>query len=637
MAALQEQSARYRLLFETINDAVFVHLIGDRGDPGPFIYVNDAACRILGYSRDELLAMTPRQITDAAHFEQAAAIREKLSVQGAMIFETVHLTRDGARIPVESHVRLFKHRGQTAALSIARDISARQKALDALRKNEVQLRLFIEHTPAAVAVCDLEMRYLAYSRRWITDYQLPDENLIGRCHYDVFQTISEKWKSEHRRCFAGEVIENREEPFQRADGSTDWVRRKVYPWRGSDGKISGLIMFTEVITDQRKLESSLQQARKLEAIGTLAGGVAHDFNNILMGIQGRVSLMLTDADRSEPDRHHLKAIESYIRNAADLTKAMLGFARGGKYEVKPVDLGTLVRRSAALFGRTHKEIEIRFDSTPDLRAANADEGQIEQVLINLYLNAAQAMPAGGRLYLSTANADLDEAYVQAHDVAAGPYAKISVTDTGCGMDRVTRQRIFDPFFTTRKMGRGTGLGLASAYGIIRNHHGIITVYSEPGQGTTFNIYLPASDRPVRSAAPLEDGALRTGTETLLLVDDEPMVVDVGRPMLERLGYTVLVARSGPEAVERFCAQRSKIDLVILDMVMPGMGGGETFDRLRAVDPGVKVLLSSGYSINGQATEILERGCNGFIQKPFNLLELSQTVRRLIDAGQPPAS
>jgi CheY-like chemotaxis protein len=258
-----------------------------------------------------------------------------------------------------------------------------------------------------------------------------------------------------------------------------------------------------------------------------------------------------------------------------------------------------------------------------------DRRQVEQVLLNIYVNAWQAMPGGGDLYIQTENIIIDEEYSKPYQVEPGNYVKISITDTGVGMDVTTQQRIFDPFFTTKEMGRGTGLGLASVYGIIKNHNGFINVYSEKGEGTTFNIYLPASEKEAVKEEELNEKLFR-GTETLLLVDDEDMILDVGCGIIEKLGHTVLTAKGGKKAVEIYEKNRGRIDLVILDMIMPDMSGGETYDKLKEINPGIKVLLSSGYSVNGQASEILERGCDGFIQKPFNMADLSQKIREILD-------
>jgi PAS domain S-box-containing protein len=378
--------------------------------------------------------------------------------------------------------------------------------------------------------------------------------------------------------------------------------------------------------EKKRLEAQLHQAQKMESIGILAGGIAHNFNNVLMGIQGRVSLMMIDKDPSDPDFEHLKEIEAYAKSAAELTKDLLGFARGGKYEVKPIDLNVLIKHESMMFGRTKKEIRFHVRYERDLWLVEADQGQIQQVFLNLYVNAWQAMPGGGDLYIQTENVTLDAQYVKHFDIRPGKYIKISLTDTGTGMDEATKEKIFDPFFSTKDSGKGFGLGLASVYGIIKNHGGFINVYSEKGIGTTFNIYLPASDKEIdKESIRHNEIAIQHGKGTVLLVDDEDMITDVGRMMLEKLGYRVLIARNGKEALDAYDKQKEEIDLVILDMIMPGLGGGEIFDQLKKLDGDVNVLLSSGYTINGQAKEIMDRGCRGFIQKPYSLEELSNKI------------
>jgi two-component system cell cycle sensor histidine kinase/response regulator CckA len=380
--------------------------------------------------------------------------------------------------------------------------------------------------------------------------------------------------------------------------------------------------------EKHKLEIQLQQAQKMESIGTLAGGIAHDFNNILMGIQGNASLMLLKIGSEHPNYEKIKNIEQYVQNGTSLTKQLLGFARRGKYLVKATDLNEIIEKSSYLFARTRKEIRVRTNLIKTIWSAEVDRGQIEQVLLNLYVNAWQAMPDGGELCLNTENIILDGSYVKPYKVVPGRYVKISVTDTGVGIDKETQKRIFEPFFTTKEMGRGTGLGLASVYGIIKSHGGYINVYSELDQGTTFTIYLPASGKEA-----VEDEAVSTaiikGTGTILLVDDEKMIVEVGRELLEELGYTVIPVMGGQAAIEAFKKDPDKIDLIIMDMIMPGMSGSETFDHLKEISPKAKILLSSGYSIDGQASKILRRGCDGFIQKPFNMNQLAEKVRKIL--------
>ena len=383
------------------------------------------------------------------------------------------------------------------------------------------------------------------------------------------------------------------------------------------------------MTKKKNLEQQLTRAQKMEAVGTLAGGIAHDFNNLLMGILGNVSLMLMDFDESHPFFDRLKSVEEYVQRGSDLTKQLLGFARGGKYEVKPTHLGEFIQKSSEMFGRTKKEIRIHHKVAQDLYAVDVDRGQMEQVMLNLFVNAWQAMPGGGDLFLSVENINLDKIEVSPYDIMPGRFVKVTVTDTGIGMEDSVKERIFEPFFTTKERGRGNGLGLASVYGIIKNHGGFIDVESEKDLGTSFMIYLPASDKDVPGEHKT-NGEIKKGYETVLIIDDEEMILDIGSKMLEGLGYEVLAAPGGRQGLQIYEQARDKIELVILDMIMPDFGGKETFDTLCRVNPNVKVLLSSGYSLDGQAKDIMKSGCKGFIQKPFSMAEFSKKIRDILD-------
>lgn len=413
-------------------------------------------------------------------------------------------------------------------------------------------------------------------------------------------------------------------PF-RVDGKEVSVNLIPVP----DDENQTAILLLNDLSDRKKMEAQLIQAQKMEAIGTLAGGVAHDFNNLLMVIKGYVTLMLLDVEPSHPHYEMLKTIEKKVQNGSRLTGQLLGYARKGKYEVRPILLNQLVKETTETFGRTRKDIVIHLDLSGDLFPLEADPGQLEQVMMNLLVNAADAMPGGGQLFLKTENVTHSGTKNDLYEVVPGNYVFLSVMDTGIGMDQKTMERIFDPFFTTKELGRGTGLGLASVYGIIKGHNGYINVRSEVGKGATFSIYLPASERKVEAQAKKGEEVLM-GRETILLVDDEEQVLDVGEKILKTLGYKVLIADSGQKAVEVYRTNRNQIDLVILDLVMPHKGGGETFDALRKIHSEAKVLLSSGYSMNGQTTEILNKGCEGFIQKPFSINELSQKIREILD-------
>jgi len=502
-------------------------------------------------------------------------------------------------------------------------IEEKQKRVEvALRENEEKYRSMMESMKDPIYICsqDYRVEYMNPSMVQRTGHDATGEKCFKALH-----DLDEKcpWCL-HDKAQQGESIGS--EIVSPKDNRTYHVSQS--PIVHEDGSISEMTVFRDT-TRLKKLEDQLHQALKMEAVGTLAGGIAHDFNNLLMAIQGHASIMLMNKDSSHPDIRHLKGIEDDIESAADLTRQLLGFARSGKYEVRPTDLNEVIKKQNRMFGRTKKEISIRGKYEKDLWSVEVDRGQFEQVLLNLYINAWQAMPGGGDLYLETENVTLDQTDVKPFSIEPGRYVKISVTDTGVGMDKETREKIFEPFFTTKEMGRGTGLGLASAYGIIKNHGGFINVYSEKGHGATFTIYLPASEKEViEEKKPA--GETVSGTETVLFVDDEDMIIEVAEELFERLGYKVLTAGSGREAIETYEKNKERIDMVLLDMVMPDMSGGETYDKLKKINPDIKILLASGYSMNGQATEIMDRGCSGFIQKPFKMRELSQKLREILD-------
>ncbi|MCX5833583.1 MAG: response regulator [Deltaproteobacteria bacterium] len=388
-----------------------------------------------------------------------------------------------------------------------------------------------------------------------------------------------------------------------------------------------IVVFDDV-TDRQRMEAQLQHAQKMEAIGTLAGGIAHDFNNLLMVIQGNISLMLFDHEPSHPFYERLKGMEKQVQSGSRLTGQLLGYARKGRYEVRPLDLNQMLQEAAETFSRTRKDIVIHYDLDPELHPIEADAGQIEQVLMNLFVNAADAMTGGGDMTLKTGNTSHEAMKNKLYNPKPGHYVLFTITDNGIGMDKNTMERIFEPFFTTKEMGRGTGLGLASAYGIIKGHGGFIDVESDIGRGSTFKIYLPASGKKVIKAVEVVE-PIKKGRETVLLVDDEDSMLEVGQELLKTMGYHVYTARDGSEALEIYDRSKGEIDIVLLDMIMPKMGGGEAFDQMKKINPAVKVLLLSGYSIDGEAAKILDRGCSGFIQKPFNMEELSKTIESIM--------
>ena len=501
-----------------------------------------------------------------------------------------------------------------------------------VHQSEEQARLVtaVENAAEAIIVTDVEgsIQYVNPAFESISGYSRPE--IINR-HISILDSgkqnqsfFSDMWRTlKQGDIWKGRFINKKK------DESLYETEATISPVRNKAGEITNFVSVQRDVTHEVQLQRQLRQAQKMEAIGTLAGGIAHDFNNLLMGIQGNISLSLSGLDSASPLFENLKKVEQYVLDGVELTKQLLGFARGGKYEVRLTDVNHLLNEQSLLFSRANKHITFEINYAPNLWSVEADPGQLEQVILNLYMNALQAMPQEGTLKVQTTNITIAKEQLKPYRVKAGQYIKITIADTGVGMDEETQQRIFDPFFTTREKGRGTGLGLASVYGIVKNHKGFIDVASRQGQGTRFEVYFPATLK----AAALQNKStdkLSRAIETVLLVDDEEMIIDVGARMLTKLGYEVLTARNGAEAVELYTAYQEKIDFVLLDMVMPKVGGGEAFDRLKEINPAVKVILCSGYSIDGQATDILNRGCNAFIQKPFNLKTLSQHIRAVLD-------
>ena len=515
-----------------------------------------------------------------------------------------------------------------------------------LSQRELLLQSVFENAPLGIAIADSDGRFVEVNQAFLDMLGYTREEARRMTFIDITHPDDRPETLRlSRQIRNGQTHSYRQEKrYVARDGGHIWAIVRVTALRDTEGAVRFWLAIIENITDRiqaeqerQRLAAQVQQSQKMEALGTLAGGMAHDFNNLLMAIQGNISLLGLNKDPHHRDATYLKNIETAVQRASQLTRQIVGFARGGKYEVKITDLNQLLVQTVELFGRSKKEITIHIDLQKDLSAVEADPAQIEQVLLSMFVNAWQAMPEGGELRLVTTNAVIGPQDPQKPpDTAAGHYACIAIADTGVGMDAAVQARIFEPFFTTKPAGQATGLGLSSAFGIIKNHRGFITVQSQAGRGSIFRVYLPAVDKEAPRPVPAARKATDKTTHTILLVEDEEMVADIGRQMLERLGYRVLVARSGAEALALYEQRQAEIDLVILDMIMPGMGGGAVFDRLRSINPQAMVLLSSGYSLNGQALDILNRGCRGFIQKPFSIGQLEQKIREILPSGQNPA-
>jgi len=482
--------------------------------------------------------------------------------------------------------------------------------------------LIIEANFTFANILGVERHFLI--KKLFSHFVAPDSQNIYYIHHE--QTLETKIK---------QICEFK---LKKKDGSLLYGQMTSIAILDTDGNVNQIRATITDITAQKqakekeeKLKEQLLQSQKMESIRTLTGRIAHDFNNLLMAIQGHVDLFFLDVDSNKPNYEYLEDIEQHVKNGAELAKQLVNFARKGKYEVNTTDINQLIDKGIEMFDKTKKAITIYKKCSDDLETVEVDQSQIEQAFLNLYINAGQAMPDGGKLYIETQNVNIDKTYVKDKEfnIKPGKYVKISVTDTGVGMDKETERKIFEPFFTTKDTGEGIGLGLASSYGIVKNHGGFIDVYSEKGKGTTFNIYLPVSEKNYIKEADKTECVKKTGTETILLVDDEKIIRNITEKMLNKLGYQVLTAANGLNAVEIYKNNKDKTDMVILDMIMPEMGGSETYDELKKINPDIKVLLASGYSIDEDVSNILERGCNGFIQKPFSLNKLLQKIRDIL--------
>jgi len=563
-----------------------------------------------------------------------------VQTQPKINLETFHLRENGTRVPVEIHSRAISYRGKKVILNVARDISKRIEAEKALRESEERYRSVVENSQDGIVILNDALKILYANERFseisghpreiegsdFAKFLEPTERDNIEAHFQKIQK-GEKLDSAPTCIILRDTGEGRSVKISASRFKDSSENEKIV------SQISDITDQLRAQSEKQHLEAQLMHAQKMEAIGTLAGGIAHDFNNILMGIQGYLSLMRlgNESEDSQDDQYgkYIKGIEDNVMSAANLTEQLLGFARKGKYTLRLTCLNDIIEKSTRMFMRTKKEITLHKRYQEDIWNVEVDQGQIEQVLINLYLNAWHAMPDGGDLYLQTENVVLSDTHCEPFEVSGGNYVKLSVTDSGIGMDKDTIGRIFEPFFTTKEIGKGTGLGLASAYGIIKNHKGIIRVYSEQGHGTTFVIYLPASEAKETDECQT-DVSLLKGTENILLVDDEEGPIQVEKLMLKELGYKVMTAGSGREAIDIYTENIDTVDLVALDMIMPEMNGRATYEELKNINPDVRVLLVSGYSLNRQVEELLDLGCKGFIQKPFDIIELSRILRSVLE-------
>jgi two-component system cell cycle sensor histidine kinase/response regulator CckA len=622
---------KYRKLFEEARDGIVL----TDWETGTIVDCNSEIAKLVERGKSELLgqhqSILHPQNTIIEGFSDTY-IKHKDKFDGQILDAQV-ITSTGEIKDVAIKSNSFKLGNKKYLQGIFRDITEEKKAKEALIKSEKLYRALVENIDMGITLIDTNHSIIMTNTCQGKMFKKNADEFVGKKCFQEFEKRDEVCP----HC-PGVIAMNTgqsaevETTGMRDDGSKFDVRICVFPLFGTNNTVEGFIEIVEDITVKKKLEAQFQKAQKFESIGTLAGGIAHDFNNLLMGIQGNTSLMLMDIDSYHPHYEMLKSIEKQIKSGVNLTRQLLGYASKGRYEVKPTNLNQIVEETSRTFGRTRKQITIYRNLAEDLFAIEADQGQIEQVLLNLFINASDAMPSGGDLYLETNNVTHKDMKSGLYKLKAGNYVKLTVRDTGKGMDKITTERIFDPFFTTKEIGRGTGLGLASVYGIIKAHGGYIDVESRVNQGTTFEIYLPSTTKKVGKVTK-DSKKLIKQSGTVLLVDDEDAVRKVCMSVLKIIGYRVLSAKDGQEAIELYRNNKDEIDIVMLDMIMPNMSGGEVYDRLKEINPEVKVLLSSGYSIDGEANEIMNRGCDGFIQKPFDIKKLSAKIKEILNNKQ----
>ena len=626
--SLLNRKEKYEKIFD--NAGVAINLVDPETDE--FVEFNRHSYESLGYSREEFAELKTTDFAESDDPLQPLETPQDITLE-PVSFESRVRTKDNEIKDILVISKLTKIENKAYFNNVVTDITRLKEIERKLKKSEEFSFSILLNTPSPIMVINKEFRieYVNPALAKLTGYSSGE--LLGKTF--PFPWVDDPISQEEWRKATLKGIKGLEGEFTNKNGERFWVIFSTTPVI-KDGEFKYSLSTWVDITDrkkaqeeEKKLRIKYERAERMEALGTLAGGIAHDFNNLLMGIQGRTSLMLMEKEINDSEYEHLKGIEEYVKNAASLTKQLLGFARGGKYEVKPINLNEQLLSNADMFGRMKKEISIHKRLCENLWTSEIDQAQINQVLMNIFVNAWQAMPGGGDLYIDSENVDFMDSSLKPYEIKPGRYVRISITDNGIGMDKATQEKIFDPFFTTKEMGRGTGLGLASVYGIMKNHGGFIDVYSEKGRGTTFKLYLPATEKEAVKEAPVIEEIVM-GKENILLVDDENLIIEVGKHMLEKLGYVVFTSENGEEAIQIYQENKEKIDLVILDMIMPGMNGEKVFDRLKEINPKIKVLLSSGYSVNGQATHILEKGCKGFIQKPFDLHTLSQKMREVLD-------
>jgi two-component system, cell cycle sensor histidine kinase and response regulator CckA len=636
-AALRESEKHYRTLVENAPEAIVVL----DEDAAKFVDCNDKAIRLFGLSREELLRSGPGSLSppfqpDGRASEAASREWVERAMTGeAPSFEWLCRNSRNEEFPAEVHlVRLPSDTRRLVRGSIL-DISERKRTEKSVREGEARYRALVEHAAYGIFWTTAPEGRLLHANPALArmlGYDSEADFLAIRFTNVLFRNPADQARIAEDFMHFGRAEATVE--WKRKDGKIITVQLNGRMAMDPDGKSDCAEVTVENVTERIALEKQLIQAQKFEGIGQLAGGIAHDFNNMIGAILGWAEMGI---DETEPDsrlRRHFEKVQQQGKRAAALTKQLLAFARRQILEPRNMDLNqTAIETLSLLENVLGSNIEIKATLSLDLAVVRADPTQVEQVLMNLRINARDAMPEGGSLFIETFNVKLDERFCALQPLARpGDYATLAVTDTGTGMDAATLDRIFEPFFTTKELGKGTGLGLATVYGIVRQHGGFLHVYSEPGKGSTFRSYFPVSTTaaPVLRERAEDAGPVRGGSETILIAEDHEGLSQLAAETLTKLGYQVMLATDGEQAIEDFRANRDQISLAVLDVMLPKLSGPEIYARIRLEKPDLAVIFATGYSVDITTLQKVQQENLPVLQKPYSPRDLARKVRETLD-------
>jgi len=635
-----QERSRFTELLENVDDAVYL-----TDQNGRIIIANEATYTHLGYSANMFFNLTLPDILPRTDARMVLDLLDTSRNPASKIitFETALTKKNREIIPVEIKSRAINYIGGKAILNVARDITQRKEAENVLRESEERYRLVIETSHNGILILDRESRILYGNNRICRILGYSQKEILGIYFGKFLSAENGQRFNEYRKRFSNNdaVQEPLEIKMIRKDEEQRYCHINTAAIKDSSGELRMVVQVLD-ITDQyraeqekKQLESHLRQSQKMEAIGNLAGGIAHDFNNLLQIIQGYTEILIIQKNEDDPDYKKLYEVKFATERATDLTQQLLTFSRKVESKMKPTDLNQEVIQINKLLKRTLPQmVDIELKLTDNLFTASADASQLGQMIMNLSVNARDAMPDGGKLTIETANMTLDEAFCKGpngNGLTPGNYAVLSVSDTGHGINHKDLEHIYEPFYTTKEVGKGTGLGLSIVYGIVNSHHGHILCDSRIGEGTTFTIYLPAIEHQTTQEQTEEIKNQASGTETILLVDDDEAIRNLGQEMLSKIGHRVITAKDGETALELYQDKQNEIDLIMLDLMMPGMGGYKCLEHLIDINPEAKILVASGYSCNETLKNEIQAKAKGFLSKPYAIQQVSEAIRNIFDA------